>query len=148
MDRPSKWVYLHISTYHGNKTEISVVVAYPCNLTATWFSWYCYQLPFGEAFSKSSSLEYCGGLNKNGPGGPYTPMLGHQQWHYLIRNNRCDFVGGSVPLGVHFKVSKAHTCPRASLFLLLADQDVELSTTSLAPWLTVCSHVPTMMKMG
>jgi hypothetical protein len=39
-------------------------------------------------------------------------------------------VGGSTSLGVRFEVSKAQARPSVSLFMLPADLDIEISSTS------------------
>lgn len=52
------------------------------------------------------------------------------------------FFERTVPLEVGFEISKTHTKPSDSLFLLPVDADVEFSAASLAPCLPVGQHAP------
>jgi hypothetical protein len=84
------------------------------------------------AFWLGVGLCVCGGLNENGS-------------HRLIESgtiSRCGLVGGSVSLEVGFEVSNAQARHSVSLFLLLANSDVELSATSATSSLPACCHVP------
>ena len=47
-----------------------------------------------------------------------------------------------MSLGVGFEVSKAQARPSVTLVLLSVDQDVKLSATSSAPYLSLCHHAP------
>lgn len=67
-------------------------------------------------------------------------MLGH--WGEALFRS-CGLVGGNMPLGVDFEVSKSQDKPSISLYLLHADLDLELSTMSPASYLPACCHVPT-----
>lgn len=68
--------------------------------------------------------------------------LSPQLINCLKRIKKCGLVGGSLSLGVGFKVSKAHSRPSSSLFLYLLpmDQDVKLSAVAPEPWLSVFCH--------
>lgn len=84
----------------------------------------------------------CGDLNKNGP--PRLRYLKAQsvsrKWHFLGLGD-VTLLEEVYHLGVGFGVSEAKPRPVALfLFLLHADADVELSATSSAPYLPVCSH--------
>lgn len=52
----------------------------------------------------------------------------------------CDFVGGSVSLGMGFEVSEVQAKPSVSVFLLPAGLDVELSAPSPTPRLPAFYH--------
>lgn len=57
-------------------------------------------------------------FNENGHTGTYVCMLSSQLWNCLGRTGRCGLVERSVLLGMSLKVSKGHTRPNLSLFLV------------------------------
>ena len=62
--------------------------------------------------------------------------------------NKCGLVGGSMPLGLGFEVSKAQARPSGSLFLLSMDPDAELSAGSLAPACLHAAMLPAKMTIN
>jgi hypothetical protein len=80
----------------------------------------------------ASNDELYGGLNENGP-----QKLEKMSVFESIR--RYGLVGGSVLLGMGFKVSEAQARPSVSLFLLSEVLNVELSAPP-APCLPACHH--------
>ena len=71
-----------------------------------------------------------------------------RQWLSLTGIKRCGLVGGSMSLEADLDVSNAQARPSFSIFLLPMDPNVELSTTSSAPWLPVCHDAPCHDEKG
>ena len=67
-------------------------------------------------------------------------VLGHQGVALFERIRRYSLIGGSMPLGMGFEVSKSPFQAQSFSLLLPVDLDVEFLATSLAPCLPGCYH--------
>ena len=69
------------------------------------------------------------------------------EWRHLTEIRRSNFDRGSVSLGEGFRASKSKARPSVFLFLLSADQDVELSAPLQHHVCLCATMLPDMMVM-